>query len=803
MRDLDQLLAQRAGGQAIEDVEALRLAEFVDPAPLMRVAEAIARSSFGESISYSRKVFIPLTKLCRNVCHYCTFAQSPKVSQPAFLTLDEVLAIARAGLRAGCREALFTLGDKPELRYAAAKSALAEMGFSTTLSYLQAAAAVVLKETGLLPHLNPGVLDETDLRTLRTVSASQGLMLESISQRLCEKGGAHFGSPDKAPGVRLETLDAAGRARVPFTTGLLIGIGETREERIQALLAIRDAHHRHGHVQEVIIQNFKAKPATRMAKALEPSLDDHLWTIAAARLLLPSDISLQAPPNLQIEDLQALARAGINDWGGVSPVTPDHVNPEAPWPNLKILEAATRQAGRALVQRVTVYPKYLKSARDWIDPAVHRAVLRHIDAEGYAREDDWVPGTTRMPPELPALARQPSVRVRAVLDKSRAGQPLEEADIVALFTARGGDLGEVIKAADRLRFIRNGQTVSYAVVRNINYTNVCTYGCKFCAFSKGRHSAQLRGPAYNLDLSEVARRSEEAWQRGATEVCMQGGIHPDYTGKTYLSLVEAVKAAVPEIHVHAFSALEIAQGARTLGLSVERYLSELKAAGLGSMPGTAAEILDDAVRKELCPDKLSTAEWLEIVGTAHSVGLRTTATIMFGHVDGYEHWARHLIRLRELQRQTGGFTEFVPLPFIHMEAPISLKGQSRSGPTFREAILMHAVARIVLDPLFANIQCSWVKLGPEAAAVALEAGANDLGGTLMNESISRAAGTEHGQEFTPRDMEALIHGIVRTPRQRTTLYGDAAPERIAASRAAAALGSGRWGNGSARAASNG
>jgi FO synthase len=680
----------------------------------------------------------------------------------------------RAGREAGCKEALFTLGDQPEQRYAAARTALADLGADSTLAYLEASAGVVLRESGLLPHLNPGVMSEAWLRRLRAVSVSQGIMLETASERLSERGGPHFGSPDKHPRVRLETLEAAGRAGVPFTTGVLIGIGETRAERIASLLAIRDVHERHGHIQEVIVQNFRAKPDTRMAAASEPTLADHLWTVAVARIVLGPGMSIQAPPNLQPEALAQLIAAGINDWGGVSPVTPDHVNPEAPWPHLAALERATEQAGRTLVERLAIYPKYAAEPERWLDPAIASATLRPQDAQGLAREDSWAPGTAEPLPAAQVariLSSEAPGAVADILASAAQGEPLGATAIVRLFAARGRDFSAVCKAADAARARRCGDVVTYVVNRNINYTNICTYGCKFCAFSKGRHGFSTREKPYDLGLDEIAGRTREAWVRGATEVCLQGGIRPGYTGDTYLSIVAAVKAAAPDMHVHAFSPLEIWNGASTLGLPLGSYLARLKAAGLSSLPGTAAEILDDEVRAVLCPDKMSTAEWLEVMETAHAVGLRSTATIMFGHVDGYRHWAHHLLRIRALQERTGGFTEFVPLPFVHMEAPIYLRGRSRKGPTFREAVLMHAVARLVLDPVITNIQTSWVKMGPDGAALCLAAGANDMGGVLMNESITRAAGAVHGQELSADDLEQLIRAAGRTPRQRTTAYG--------------------------------
>ncbi|MDQ0510121.1 5-amino-6-(D-ribitylamino)uracil--L-tyrosine 4-hydroxyphenyl transferase CofH [Ancylobacter amanitiformis] len=778
------------GGETLAREAALALAGAGDLAALMRAAAQMRDAGFGATVTVSRKVFIPLTQLCRDVCHYCTFAHAPRKGQRAFLRPDEVLAIARAGAQMGCDEALFTLGDKPEQRYALAREELATLGFATTLDYLAAMAGLVLRETGLLPHLNAGVMAAADLARLRTVSASQGLMIETTAERLSARGGPHFGSPDKWPQARLATLEAAGRAGVPFTTGLLIGIGETRVERIEALLAIRDSHARHGHVQEVIIQNFRAKPGTKMAGAPEPSLDDHLWTVAVARLILGPAISLQAPPNLQPEGLKALIDAGINDWGGVSPVTPDHVNPEAPWPALAALAAATARAGKVLSPRLAVYPAYIEDRARWLDPAVAPLVLRRADGAGLAHEGGWRVGAPEARvvewPAAPAIAG-PETVLEAVLDKAVAGRALDEGEIVALFDARGSRAQRVFAAADALRRAVVGDTVSYVVTRNINYTNVCAHKCGFCAFSKGRQHEHLRGRPYELDLDEIQRRTREAWARGATEVCMQGGIHPDFSGDTYLAILRAVKRAVPDMHVHAFSPLEVRHGAATLGLSVPDFLLALKQAGLGSLPGTAAEILDDEVRARLCADKLTTREWLETVAAAHRVGLRTTSTIMFGHVDGYRHWARHLLRLRQLQAETGGITEFVPLPFLHMEAPLYLKGGTRAGPSRREALLMHAVGRLALNPLIPNIQASWVKLGEGGLVAALAAGANDSGGTLMDESISRAAGGVHGQEFPPDRMEAAIRAAGRLARQRTTLYGEAPSRQKQRSYAADAL----------------
>jgi FO synthase len=748
-------------------------------APLEELLAEARASRLGDGlVTYSPKVFVPLTKLCRDVCHYCTFAAPPRRGERAYLLIDEVLEIARAGAAAGCREALFTLGDKPELRYRAAREELAALGCETTLEYLARAAQAVLDETGLLPHLNPGVLTGADLRVLRPLAASMGLMLETTAARLSARSGPHFGSPDKQPAVRLETLRLAGEARVPFTTGLLIGIGETRAERLEALLAIRALHERYGHVQEVIVQNFRAKPGTKMAAAPEPSLEDHLWTIAAARILLPHDVHLQAPPNLTA-DFARLLDAGIDDWGGISPVTIDHVNPEAPWPEVERLREATRSRGLELAPRLPVYPEWIDGA--WLDPKVMPHVLRSSDSLGLAREHDWSPGESKPAPFMPSnTVLQGTIRRLDALPL-HTREELDEDAIVRLFRARGEERERVFAAADRLRREICGDEVSYVVTRNIQYTNVCYFRCGFCAFSKGKLAANLRGAPYLVPHEEIVRRAEEAWARGATEVCLQGGIHPAFTGDYYASVVRAIKDAVPGLHVHAFSALEVWQGAATLGVPLADYLRRLCTEGLGSLPGTAAEILDDEVRRVICPDKVTTEQWLHVHDTAHRVGLRSNVTMMFGHVEAPRSWARHLLRAREQQRRSSGFTEFVPLPFVHMEAPIAVKGRARRGPTFGETLLVHAVARLALHPWITNIQCSWVKLGRDGAAAALRAGVNDLGGTLMNESISRAAGAAHGQELDPEGMEALIRASARVPRQRTTLYGDAPPERVAAS----------------------
>ena len=783
MKDIESILTKVKNMELPSDSEALALATFTHTETLAGIASEWRDVGFRNVVTYSRKVFIPLTHLCRDVCHYCTFAKVPRKLKAPYMTVDEVLEVAANGARLGCKEALFTLGEKPELRYKAAREGLQELGFNSTVEYLEHVAEIVLKETGLLPHLNPGTLSLEELNRLRAISPSMGIMLESTSERLCQKGMPHYGSPDKVPAVRLKTLEEAGKAQIPFTTGILIGIGETRRERIESLLEIRKIQAQYGHIQEIIVQNFRAKPETKMSQAPEPDLEELLWTIALARLIFGPEMSVQAPPNLSPGVLTQIVNAGINDWGGVSPLTPDFVNPEAPWPHLDELTRETAQAGKFLEERLTVYPSYVQDLQTWVAPELHQSVLDLVDAEGFPRTDEWSPGEQKDPPtrDLEAIVTKPqsvSPDIKSILQKSELGEDLLENDVVRLFQARGDDFSAVTQAANRLRQTTNGDEVTFVVNRNINYTNICYFKCQFCAFSKGKLSENLRGRPYDLSHDEIQRRTIEAWERGATEVCMQGGIHPEYTGETYIEILKAVKSAVPDMHVHAFSPLEVWQGAATLDLELPTYLKKLKDAGLGTLPGTAAEILDDEVRQVICADKINTEQWLEVMAAAHSVGFRTTATIMYGHVEKPVHWARHLLRIRGLQKRTGGFTEFVPLPFVHMEAPMYLKGKARKGPTFREAILMHAVARLTLHPHIHNIQASWVKMGHKGLEACLKAGCNDLGGTLMNESISRAAGTSHGQETSPHQMSLMIRDAGRQPVQRNTMYGTVNPDRV-------------------------
>ena len=761
---------------------------------LMNEAQRIRSKNFGARITYSPKVFIPLTHLCRDKCGYCTFAQPPARLESPFLSPDQVREIAFKGATAGCHEALFTLGEKPELRYPSAQEWLTENGYESTIHYLHAMAQLVIDETGLLPHANAGAISREELSILREVSPSQGMMLESLNSDL----DCHRGSPDKEPLRRLQTLEDAGELCIPFTTGLLVGIGETREDRINTIKAIADIHERHGHIQEVIIQNFLPKPGTTMHKEKPAPEKDYLETIALARIMLPSDIHLQAPPNLS-DDFSVLLDAGIDDWGGVSPITADFVNPERPWPSLERLKLVSENNGFFLAPRLTVYPEFARNPDKWIDTKLHFSVLDRTDSELLGRDDpgsifpekielitnvddgaevaqvgekstQWYSGSTISPSNLLLHKPKISKEISEILDSASSGEDLSEEQIVSLFRARGGQVRLIADYADSLRKSVNGETVTFVSNCNINYTNVCTFKCKFCGFSKGPLSLNLRGKPYLHSLEEVIARAAESYANGATEVCLQGGIHPDFDGDYYIDMCQAIHDELPDLHIHGFTALEVTEGAKRLGEPLSDYLKRAYKAGLRSLPGTAAEILDDEIRATLCPDKISTDEWLEAHRTAHSIGLRSNVTMMFGTVEEPINWARHLIRTRELQKETRGFTEFVGLPFVHMASPIYLRKGARRGPTFRENILVHAIARITYHGYIDNIQASWVKIGLEGMKQMLQAGVNDVGGTLNGENISRAAGAKHGQMLGRRHFEELCEPLGRNLTQRTTLY---------------------------------
>ena len=795
-------------------------------------------------ITYSRKVFIPLTRLCRDRCGYCTFATVPHRLHSLYLEPDEVLDIARAGAAVGCKEALFTLGDKPEDRWHQAQDWLDAHGYDDTLSYLRAMAIRVLEETGLLPHLNPGVLSWQDFQRLKPVAPSMGMMLETTSTRLfSEKGGPHFGSPDKDPATRLRVLEDAGRSNVPFTTGILIGIGERMAERADSIFAIRKVAREYAGIQEVIVQNFRAKPDTRMRDVPDAELDDLAATIAVTRLVLGAKARIQAPPNLVGAQYDLILAAGIDDWGGVSPLTPDHVNPERPWPGIDELAARTAAAGFALRERLTIYPPYIREP--WLDPRLTRHVAALADpATGLAadgamprglpwqepdgglgqwaaeagsgrtdlhvtidttgrthdrRDDfaeiygDWNEIAERTIVPAPGQAPRPGVPVTpgapAVLSAGQVASALRQAErdpaaltdaqAIALLSADGPDLEALAGIADALRRETMGDDVTYVVTRNINFTNVCYTGCRFCAFAQRRTDAD----AYTLSLQQIGDRADEAWAAGATEVCMQGGIHPDLPGTAYFEIASEVKRRCPDLHVHAFSPMEVVNGASRTGLPIREWLVRAKEAGVGSLPGTAAEILDDEVRWVLTKGKLPASVWIEVVTTAHELGLRTSSTMMYGHVDTPAHWVGHLRVIRSIQERTGGFTEFVLLPFIHENAPIYLAGLARPGPTRRENRAVHAVSRLLLHGAIDSIQASWVKLGDEGCRDVLRGGVNDLGGTLMEETISRMAGADHGSYKTISQLHAIAEPLGRPMRQRTTTYGEVPAERMAAAAA--------------------
>ncbi|MFI6476915.1 bifunctional FO biosynthesis protein CofGH [Nonomuraea sp. NPDC050663] len=827
---LRRALARARDGKALDATEATVLLHARDGhldtllEHASRVRDAGLRDVGREGIiTYSKKVFIPLTRLCRDKCGYCTFATAPHKLPSAFLSPDEVLEIARQGAAMGCKEALFTLGDRPEDRWRQAREWLDAHGYDDTLSYVRAMAIRVLEETGLLPHLNPGVMSWRDLQRLKPVAPSMGMMLETTSRRLFEeKGAAHYGSPDKDPAVRLRVLEDAGRVNVPFTTGVLIGIGETVEDRAESIFAIRKVAREYGGIQEVIVQNFRAKPDTAMRGMPDADLQELAATIAVTRLVLGPRMRVQAPPNLVDSEYDLMIRAGIDDWGGVSPLTPDHVNPERPWPHIDDLAARTAEAGFTLRERLTIYPEYVLAGEPWLDPRVagHVAALAdpatglardvaptgrpwqepdggfaasgrvdlhvEVDTEGRSadrRDDfdsvygDWEALKERLDSSGPAVILG---EVRQALRKAEADPAsLSDAEAVALLSADGEELRALTKLADELRRQAKGDDITYVVNRNINFTNVCYTGCRFCAFAQRRTDAD----AYTLSLDQVAVRAQEAWDAGATEVCMQGGIHPDLPGTAYFDIARAVKQRTPDMHVHAFSPMEVINGASRTNLSIEDWLHAAREAGVDSLPGTAAEILDDDVRWVLTKGKLPTREWIDVITTAHKVGIPTTSTMMYGHVDTHEHWVKHIRLIRSIQEETGGFSEFVLLPFVHHSAPIYLAGIARPGPTAQENRAVHALARILLHGAIDNIQCSWVKLRDALCQEVLDGGVNDLGGTLMEETISRMAGSENGSYKTISELRAMAAATGRPVRQRTTEYGRPDAERLKAAEA--------------------
>ncbi|WP_426243352.1 bifunctional FO biosynthesis protein CofGH [Nocardioides sp. LHG3406-4] len=833
--------AERGATLDVEEAAVLLAARGQDLARLSAAAVQVRNAGLvhagrPDTITYSPKVFLPITRLCRDRCHYCTFVTTPshlsRSGEAPYMSPDEILETASQGAELGCSEALFTLGDRPEDRWPEARVWLDEQGYDSTLTYVRAMAVRVLEETGLLPHINPGVMSWEEMNRLKPVAPSLGMMLETTSRRLFEeKGEAHFGSPDKDPDVRLRVLEDAGRLSVPFTTGLLIGIGETLMERAESVFALRRVARQYGHVQEVIIQNFRAKPATAMRHVDDLGLEEYLAAIAVSRMVLGPKVRIQAPPNLvDLAECEALLGAGVDDWGGVSPLTPDHVNPERPWPSIEGLRTVTAKAGFALRARLTVHPEYVLTGEPWIDPRVSAHVAALAGDDGLAREGAIPVGLAWQEPDggfavagagsgrtdlhlsvdsegrsedrrsdfdsvygdweavkvvadqVEADSRQLAAHRRRAATNGRTGttegaaalraaeddpSKLSDAQALTLMAADGDLLRQVCRLADDLRRETVGDEVTYVVNRNINFTNVCYVGCRFCAFAQRRTDAD----AYSLSMTQVADRAEEAWQVGATEVCMQGGIDPELPGTAYFDLAAAVKQRVPGMHVHAFSPMEIVNGSHRTGLSFQDFLIRARESGLDSIPGTAAEILDDEVRWVLTKGKLPTRTWIDVITTAHRLGIRSTSTMMYGHVDNPRHWVQHLRVLSRIQDETGGFTEFVPLPFVHTSAPIYLAGVARPGPTMRDNLAVHAMARIMLHGRIPNIQTSWVKLGVDGTRAMLQAGANDVGGTLMEETISRMAGSEHGSAKTVAELAAIGAGIGRPVRQRDTTYG--------------------------------
>ncbi len=816
MSEISRALARAAAGKALDAGEATALlkARGTDLDELLNIASGVRDTGLREQgrpgvITFSKKVFIPLSRLCRDRCHYCTFATVPHKLPAAFLDRDEVLAIARQGAALGCKEALFTLGDRPEDRWPAAAQWLTERGYDSTLDYLRSVSIAVLEETGLLPHLNPGVLSWAEMQRLRPVAPSMGMMLETTATRLwSEPGGPHYGSPDKEPAVRLRVLEDAGRVAVPFTTGILIGIGETLEERVDSIFAMRRAHRQYGHIQEIIVQNFRAKPDTAMRSVPDAEVLDLAATVAVTRLLVGPGMRVQAPPNLIDASFSLLIKAGIDDWGGVSPLTPDHVNPERPWPFLDDLSKACADEGFSLQERLTVYPSYVaQNPERWIDPRIHAHVFALAQPNGMAVEDAVLEGKPWQEPDQIFSSGRTDLHVGideegrtedrrsdfdsvygdwnslsvpvagAITGDVAAGLRIarenpaallsQESLALALFQADGEALDELCRIADDVRRDVVGDDITYVINRNINFSNVCYVGCRFCAFAQRERDAD----AYRLSVDDVAARAVEAWEDGATEVCIQGGIDPKLPVSVYAGMIQAIKSRVPAMHVHAFSPMEIVTASAKAGVSIKDWLSELKQAGLDTIPGTAAEILDDEVRWVLTKGKLPASAWTEVIETAHQLGIRSSSTMMFGHVDNPRHWLGHFRVLAGIQDRTGGFTEFVALPFVHTNAPIYLAGVARAGATWQENRAVHAMARLLLHGRIDNIQCSWVKLGDEGTVAMLQGGCNDLGGTLMEETISRMAGSSHGSARTVAQLHGIAEKAGRPARQRTTAYG--------------------------------
>ncbi len=749
---LDALEASDAPWRTLthDEAEMLLAARDDDLDRLLAVAGRIRDAGLVEAgrpgiLTYSRKVFIPLTHLCQDRCHYCIFVQSPgklaKAGISPYMEPEAVLEVARQGAALGCKEALLTLGDRPENRWPIARQWLDEHGYASTLDYVAAMAQLILDETGLLPHLNPGVMSWGELQRLKPVGPSMGMMLETTSARIWQTPGeAHFGSPDKDPELRLRVIEDAGRSHIPFTTGVLLGIGESASERIDAVLALRAAHERHGHIQEVIVQNFRAKPATAMMGAVDLETQEYAAAVAVTRVLLGPGMRVQAPPNLtDAGELALLIRAGIDDWGGVSPLTPDHVNPERPWPQIEELARLTAEGGYSLRERLTAHPHYIREARgtadghgtDWFDDRLAPRLLALADDYGLARRDAYLE----------------SVLTRAAADP--AG--LTDAEYTALLHADGDDLEQLTALADRVRGERVGDTVTYAVNRNID-------------------------SALGLPASRIAELVTEAAGLGATEVCAQGAVPAALGAEGYLDFARTVKAVRPDLHLHAFRPAELLDGAARAGVPLADWLDRLRAAGVDTVPGTGARILDDRIRGILTgAADIPASAWVETITTAHRAGLRSTATMVYGHVESAAEQVAHLRMLAAIQDRAvaagaDGFTEFIAMPWLPSESPVAVPG-ARPGPSLRESRAVHAVARLMLAGRIDHVQAAWTKLGMRGAQLVLAGGADDLGGVLLDGTIDPSAGPEHGRQLTVTDVERIAGELGRPVRQRTTLYG--------------------------------
>lgn len=720
-------------------------------------------------VTFSRNVTLSLSRTCRCFCKYCAFAtHRPHLQEP-----EEVIRLLDGAARRNVKELLVLTGEHPEV-HDGVRARLAELGHADFVAYVAWACERAL-ERGILPHTNLGVLSRDDLARLREVTASQGLMLESLRDDLV----AHQGSPTKHPQRRLETIRAAGELRIPFTSGILVGIGESPADRIAALEALAAVHGEFGHLQEVILQNFVPhrryygeEPAAIASAAAEAfwrtglhadpdvpapawaspvSLDDMRALVADAREILGADVGIQVPPNLS-DWWPQLVRAGASDLGGLS-ANGDHISPEHPFPSPHQVRKALAADGAALTERLCVYPQYIDP--DWVAQGVLDVVKTRfwsfIPRRGSGRRDDRVVRLDLVPS---AIAR------------GRAGAPLGADELTALFAeTRPEAIEDMRQAADELRAELAGDEVTFVVNRNVNVSNVCIVGCAFCGFGQGKRSPD----AYEHDRDEFARRVHEAVEYGATELCIQSGIHPDWGLEDYLGWLRFAKELAPQLHLHAYSPMEVAHMCDVSGLAPGEVFARLRDAGLDSTPGTAAEVLHDGVRERISPNKLPVARWVEVIEASHRAGLRSTATVMFGHIEEPWELAEHMRVVRELQERTGGFTEFVPLSFIPFH---TLLGRTHGVEEIsRLENLKHTAAfRLALGRTVPSLQASWVKMGLDAATEALRWGVNDLGGTLMEENISRLAGSYHGVRLEPADLVAAAHRAGRPAAERTTLY---------------------------------